>query len=408
MESRTLPLPADLRWRRLIVIGLFLGLIYLFRSLAPVFICFVILERSLGFLGDQIERRTPLSKTRAIAAVLAVFAGAIGVAGFFLVQRTLPLARHLRENGRDYLRALVEHPQIEQLRQMTGLENEQLTQAVKEHAGQAISYATETAYIIIFLLIGFVIALLYLFERDEIDEFYAAIPRASVHGTLLRWFGYVADAISITVRMQVVVAIVNAVVTLPVLLFLRLPNIPLLFLLILVTGLLPVVGNVISGAVLIYVAYVTHGWWAVGVFVGTTFLLGKIESYYLSPRLSREHVKLPSLVLVISLLLFEQLFGFVGLFLSFPALYVASRIANEWRAEAEAVERTGDRTVAVEGVVEGAVPMVAPREEAARATSEVTAPVEPPGAETSAVRSRDPAEPKPRKRRRKKRVAGEV
>ena len=31
--------------------------------------------------------------------------------------------------------------------------------------------------------------------------------------------------------------------------------------------------------------------------------------------------------------MFEIVFGFWGLFLSFPALYVASKIANEWKAE---------------------------------------------------------------------------
>jgi hypothetical protein len=38
-------------------------------------------------------------------------------------------------------------------------------------------------------------------------------------------------------------------------------------------------------------------------------------------------------MLVISLLMFETVFGFWGLFLSFPALYVALRIANEWKVE---------------------------------------------------------------------------
>jgi predicted PurR-regulated permease PerM len=79
------------------------------------------------------------------------------------------------------------------------------------------------------------------------------------------------------------------------------------------------------------VAYTAKGAWAVGVFLGVTFVLHKIESYWLNPRLSAEHVKLPGLVLVVSLLLFEQALGFVGLFLSFPALFVASKIAYEWR-----------------------------------------------------------------------------
>jgi predicted PurR-regulated permease PerM len=333
MHSETIPLPADLKWRRLIVAALFLALLYFFRGLAPVFICFIIIERSLRFVAELIERRTGLHKKNAILSVLTALAIAFAVALFVAVKRSLPLARRLRDNGSEYLQAIFDHPSIEQLRAMAGLEGEGLSTVIKSHAGRALAYATETAHIILFVLIGFVLAVIYLFERDQVETWLADVHERSVHGTLLRWFGYVADAIGITVRMQVVVAVINAVVTLPVLLLLGLPHIPLLFLLILVTGLVPVVGNAIAGAVLCYVAYTAQGAWAVGVFIGTTFVLHKIESYYLSPRLASAHVALPGIVLVISLLLFEQAVGFVGLFLSFPALYVASRIAHEWREE---------------------------------------------------------------------------
>ena len=93
----------------------------------------------------------------------------------------------------------------------------------------------------------------------------------------------------------------------------------------------------------------------VGIFLGVTFLLGKIESYYLSPRLTAQHVKLPGIVLVVSLLLFETLFGFYGLFLSFPALYVASRIANEWKL-ADAGEPVVVAAVAVAAPASASVP----------------------------------------------------
>jgi predicted PurR-regulated permease PerM len=331
MESQNLPLPSDTRWRRVLGVALFLGLLYFFRKLAPVFICFVVMERALGFLADQIALRTRMKRTRAIAVVLSALTVALGMAAFLAVRRALPVVAHIREDSNGYLQSLVEHPAVQQARHMAGLEGESLSHAIKAHAGEAIHYATGTAHLLLFILIGVVLAIIYLFERDELDEFYDDLPQNSVLGTLARWFSYVADAIAVTVRMQAVVAVVNAVVTLPVLLVLGLPKIPLLFLLILVTGLLPVVGNIISGAVLCYVAYTAKGAWAVGVFLAVTFILHKIESYYLNPRLAAEHVKLPGLVLVISLLLFEQAFGFVGLFLSFPSLYVASRIANEWK-----------------------------------------------------------------------------
>jgi predicted PurR-regulated permease PerM len=336
--SSTLPLPSDLRWRRLIVVALFLGLLYFFRSLAPVFICFVILERSLGWAADQIDKRTPLHRTGSIATLLTVLTGLVGLAVFMAIRRALPLIQHVRAHGTEYLRAIFDHPSIEQLRAMAGIENDSLSKVFKEHGGTALKYATSTAHLILFLLIGGVLAVIYLFERDDIERWLGSMDRNSVPGTLARWFGYVGDAIAVTVRMQIVVAVVNAVVTLPVLLFLRLPHIPMLFVLILVSGLLPVVGNFISGAVLCYVAYTARGWWAVGVFLGVTFLLGKIGGYYLNPRLASQHVKLPSLVLVVSLLLFEVAFGFVGLFLSFPALFVASRIVNEWREQKAAAD----------------------------------------------------------------------
>ena len=49
-------------------------------------------------------------------------------------------------------------------------------------------------------------------------------------------------------------------------------------------------------------------------------------------------------MLVVSLICFEQLFGFVGLFLSFPFLYVAGKIRAEFVDEdAKAAAPTPDR-----------------------------------------------------------------
>jgi predicted PurR-regulated permease PerM len=333
MQSDTLPLPRDVKMRRLLMVALFLGLLFMFRKLAPVFICFVVFERALSFCADQIDRRTPLHRKGSILAVLGVLVAIVGLGAFMGIRRLLPFIARLRANGWHDLRAIFEHPDVEKLRHFAGLEGEALSHAIKEHAGTAIKYATATAHLIVFLLIGFLLAVIYMFERDQLHEWLDRMHRDSVQGTLIRWFGYVSDSIAVTVKMQVVVALVNGVVTLPVLLLLGLPHIPLLVLLIVVTGLVPVVGNVISGLVLCYVAYTAKGAWAVGVFLGVTFVLHKIESYYLNPRLAAEHVKLPGLVLVVSLLLFEQTIGFVGLFLSFPALYVASRVYNEWHPD---------------------------------------------------------------------------
>ena len=103
--------------------------------------------------------------------------------------------------------------------------------------------------------------------------------------------------------------------------------------LIFVSGLVPVIGNVISGAVLSVLAYVAKGPIGVVIFLVLTFVLHKVEAYYLNPRLTARHVKLPGFVLIISLIAWEHLLGFKGLFISFPFLFVVLKIRDEMKTE---------------------------------------------------------------------------
>jgi hypothetical protein len=135
------------------------------------------------------------------------------------------------------------------------------------------------------------------------------------------------------VQLQLIVAAFNTVTTLPVLLVLGVQHVGPLMLLVFVSALVPVIGNIVSGTVLCLLAYQAKGWLGVGIFVGLTFVLHKVESYYLSPRLTARHVKIPGFLLIVSLLACEHLFGLKGLFLSFPILFVAGRIRSEFLEE---------------------------------------------------------------------------
>jgi predicted PurR-regulated permease PerM len=341
LESSSLPIPKDVRWKRVLGVVLFLGLLYAFRKLAPVLICFVVFERAFGWCADQLAERTKIHRKGAIGGVLTAFAAAIALAVFFGVKRIISFVDLARSDGKAWVDSVAHSGLLEKIRDRLGVDSHSITDGAKAYALQAFGYVTATAYVALFIFVGFILAVMYLFERAEIDQWVSGIRPTSVMGTLVRWLSYVADAIAITVRLQVVVALFNAVFTLPLLLILGLPNVPLLFLLVLVGGMIPVVGGVLSGIVLCLVAYDVKGFVGVGVFLGVTFVLSKVESYYLSPRLTAQHVKLPGLALVISLLMFETIFGFYGIFLSFPALYVASKIANEWREEDRVIVEAG-------------------------------------------------------------------
>jgi predicted PurR-regulated permease PerM len=368
MYFNELPIPKDPRWRRLLSVALFLGLLYAFRGLAPVLIIFVVWARSLGWASDRLFERTHLNRKHSIAGILALFVSGVAVGVFFFVKQAINFVNMVRTQGSSYIASLTESSVFAQLKARTGWDTSDITEKAAEIGKTAVSYLTEGAYIALFLFVGFVVAVIYLFEKEEMDDWLKHVDAKSIQGVMVRWLGYVGDAIAITVRLQVVVALFDAIVTLPVMIALGLPNPGLLFVMVLFAAMVPVVGGFLSCVVLCIVAYDTKGFTGVGVFLALAFVLGKVESYYLAPRLTASHVKMPAVVLLVSLLMFESVFGFWGFFMSFPALYVASRIAAEWKKEdrdlkeaTEAAARAGSTPPPLLTPIPGSgIPSVAP------------------------------------------------
>lgn len=210
------------------------------------------------------------------------------------------------------------------------MQAEALLEAAKRNTENALHYLSTLGHWLLHALVAFVLAVVFVVDEDELTGFARALDPRSLLGTLLRWLGYAADAVWVTLQFQVVVAACNAVLTWPILAFMGLGHTGALVFMIFVSGIVPVVGNFLSGLVLTLLAYQQSGVQGVIVFTVLTFVLHKLESYYLNPRLAARHVRLPGFVLIVSLLLWEQLVGFVGLFLSFPFLYLAQRIRAEF------------------------------------------------------------------------------
>jgi predicted PurR-regulated permease PerM len=322
--------------RQFISLAVFIGLLVLFRKLLVLVAFFVAFERSMRFLADWLTRHTRLTRrVAALFVIVGVLVLLVG-GGTFGVSRLVKFILHMRDTLPGRIAAIRQEPMFLTLQEHLP-DADKLVEHAQHYAGSAMHYLAGLGHILLYLTIGFILAVVFLLERVEIDHFTQSVPPQSLIGTLLRWLSHVADALLVTVEFQLVVAACNAVLTLPILLLCRIPHVPSLLLLIFVSGLVPVVGNFVSGAVLTLLAYHAKGWFGVALFVVLTFLLHKLESYYLNPRLASRHVKLPGFVLIVSLLCWEHLLGFVGLFISFPFLFVAKRIRDELRAEAERI-----------------------------------------------------------------------
>lgn len=318
--------------RRALAIAAFVGVLYLFRHLAVLLVFFVAFERSLTWASRALAAKTKLPRKRCVLLVLLGVLVVLGVVGWLGVGKTVKAFTAMQATMPEKIAELRDNPLVARLEEQVG-GTEKIVDSAKHYAGNAVAAASAIGHFFIHLLVGFILALVFVLEEEELRAFWSRVDPRSLGGTLGRWLGHVADALVVTVQLQLIVAAFNTVTTLPVLLFLGVPHVGGLMLLVFVSALVPVIGNVVSGIVLALLAYQVKGWLGVGIFVALTFLLHKIESYYLSPRLTSRHVKIPGFLLIVSLLACEHLFGFAGLFLSFPILFVAGRIRAEFLEE---------------------------------------------------------------------------
>lgn len=326
--------------RRLLALAVFGALLYTFQHLAILLLFFVTFERALGWASRELAARTKVSRKVCLLALVAVLVGSLAVVAWLGVGKTVRTFTEMQASFPDRLTELRENPLVERIEDQFG-GTEKIVEGAKHYAGSALSAASAIGHFFVHVLIGFILALVFTLEEEELRSFWSRVDPRSLGGTLARWLGHVSDATIVTVQLQLIVAVFNTVTTLPVLLLLGVPRVGTLMLLIFVSALVPVIGNVVSGTILSLLAYQQQGWLGVGIFVGLTFVLHKIESYYLSPRLTARHVKIPGFLLIVSLIACEQIFGFKGFFLSFPILFVAGRIRGEWLEE-DAITSGGD------------------------------------------------------------------
>lgn len=319
---------APVNLRRAVLLAIFAGLVVGFRHLLVVLVFFVAFERPLEAASDWLARRLRVRRTLALVAVLAFGAVATSGALWFGLDRALDALQAARQSLPERIAAFRDTPIFRVLQEHVNAET--LVAAAKQNTERALGYLSALGHLLIHALVGFVLAIVFIIDEDELVAFGRTLDPAGLGGTLLRWLGYGADAISVTLQFQLVVAFANALLTWPVLVAVGLGHSGALVFMIFVSGIVPVVGNFVSGAVLTALAYQAQGMSGVVLFTVLTFVLHKLESYFLNPRLAARHVRLPGFVLIVSLLLWEQMLGFVGLFVSFPFLYLVQRIWSEF------------------------------------------------------------------------------
>lgn len=199
------------------------------------------------------------------------------------------------------------------------------------HLTHGLAMAGAVGEVLLLALVGVVLGVLWSAQRDALAALWQPLDPASPTRTLVRWAGYAAEGAEVMVRTQLLVALTNTALTLPLLWLLGLPSLPSLAVVTFLGSLVPVVGNLAAGVLLALVAGAQdgmHGALWVTVLVA---VLHKVEAYVINPRLASSRLQLPSVLVILSLLVWERLLGVAGLFVSLPALVLWQRLRAELR-----------------------------------------------------------------------------
>lgn len=92
-----------------------------------------------------------------------------------------------------------------------------------------------------------------------------------------------------------------------------------------ITDFIPFLGVVIVSIPMLMLGWVSKGFWGIIISVIILVAVNQIESWILAPKIQSNNLKIHWFVLIISLLVFNDFFGFLGILLAIPIILFVKR-----------------------------------------------------------------------------------
>lgn len=217
---------------------------------------------------------------------------------------------------------------------------------VRERIANVGRYARDAVFILVYLVIGLVVALsLFLSQRLRLDADEGAPPdnlyAATAQQIMLRVQTFFRS-FAVVMGAQIMIAAINTVLTGAFLFLMDFPYAPVLTIFVFLCGLLPIVGNLISNTVITAVGFTISpqmAFFALGFLV----VIHKLE-YFLNSKIIGDRIKNPMWLTLLGLLVGEKLMGIPGMILAPVVLHYVkveasrARVAQAARAEEQVAE----------------------------------------------------------------------
>lgn len=169
--------------------------------------------------------------------------------------------------------------------------------------------------------ISMILSYFLLLEKDKINRFGLVLGQSRIsyiYEYIMTFGGNFVHTFGKVMKVQVLIALINSVVSMIILTFMGFPQIMSLGVMIFVLGLIPVAGVVISLVPLSIIAFNIGGFSKVFAVILMIVVIHAFEAYILNPKLMSDKTELPVCFVFIILLVGEHYLGVWGLLIGVP------------------------------------------------------------------------------------------
>ncbi|NWQ39355.1 AI-2E family transporter [Bacillus sp. EB106-08-02-XG196] len=201
------------------------------------------------------------------------------------------------------------------------LEEIQISNYLERGFTFVISYFTDISTFSLQILIALLMSLFFLLEKPRLIEFtkkFKTSKVASIYAEIEFFSGKFVGTFGKVIEAQLIIAVVNCVLTTIALWIFGFPQLGGLSIMIFFLGLIPVAGVIISLIPLVIIGYSIGGIMTVLYVFIAIMIIHAIEAYILNPNLMSSKTNLPVFYTFLVLIFSEHFFGVWGLIIGIP------------------------------------------------------------------------------------------
>ena len=324
-------------------VGKFLGS---FRSIFIAVIFAYILNPFAKFFYYRVFKKMKLGKRRWALSVIVAFLTALILLGLLIGMLVPPLVQSIRQFSENYdsyaekLIALIDGSPLssvistERLHTFSKNALTSVQNYVRENARTILSSAANSGKRVLSFLISLILAVCFLMNKVNALKGIRRLIRSLIIrretseellNVLLRCDTILVSYIGQSLLDALIVGAANAI-------FMALCGmkyIGLVSVIIAATNLIPTFGPVIGAVIGAFFLVLVNPWHAL-LFLGFTVLLQIVDAYILKPKLFSNSLGVPGLLILVSVIIFGNLFGAIGMLLAIPAAAILSFLYHEY------------------------------------------------------------------------------